>query len=114
MESEQKKEAPPQEELTIPQTVEIVKDASKKIELVPQWQKIFRTWSFYLHGLSVVLTFFAQLLPYMGLLQPVMDDKTYAISMFLLNAAGLGAKFIKQKNLWEYPDQEKQDDNKLV
>lgn len=74
-------------------------------KVVPQWWKIFFTWSFAFHALSVVLTFVDQLLPFFGILQSVMTTEHYATSMFVLNGLGLLSRFIKQKSLWEYhPD----------
>lgn len=110
MESEEKKE--------VPLTKDTATEASlpsPKLTVVPNWKKIFWTWSFAFHSLSVVLTFVDQLLPFLNILQPVLSDNQYAVAMFVLNGLGLLSRFIKQKSLWEYhPDQEKQDDDKLV
>lgn len=82
-----------------------------KVALVPNWRKVFFTWSFAFHSLSVLLTFIDQILPFVGLLEPTMTTQTYAILMFSLNALGLLSRFIKQKNLWQLPE-EKQEDEK--
>lgn len=97
---EQKESVP---EVTIPESVEVVKEKVSKLEVVPNWKKIFLTWSFAFHLFSIVLTFVDQLLPFFGLLEPTMSTNTYAVSMFCLNALGLFSRFIKQKKLWEYP-----------
>lgn len=67
--------------------------------IVPHWRLVFFTWSFWLHSVSVVLTFFEQVLPFFSVLQPALSDKEYAFGMFFLNIAALLAKFIRQKNL---------------
>lgn len=77
-----------------------------KNSVVPNWRKVFFTWSFWFHIASVLLTFIDQLLPYVGLLEPTMTVQTYAICMFTLNALGLFSRFIKQKSLWEIPKEE--------
>ena len=74
-----------------------------KLAVVPNWRKVFLTWSFFFHSLSVVLTFVDQLLPFMNILQPVLSDNQYAVAMFTLNGLGLLSRFIKQKKLWSYP-----------
>jgi len=92
----------PTEELTIPQSAEIVKEKVSKVSVVSNWKKIFLTWSFWLHMCSVVLTFVDQLLPLLGMLEPTMTTQTYALLMFSFNALGLLARFVKQRKLWEY------------
>lgn len=89
----------------------VKKTASKKISVVPNWKQVFFTYSFWLHIASVLLTFIDQILPFVGLLEPTMTTQTYAILMFTLNALGLLSRFIKQKNLWQLPE-EKQEDEK--
>lgn len=74
--------------------------------VVPHWWKIFFTWSFAFHITSVFLTFIEQILPFMGLLESTMSGDTYAVSMFVLNGLGVLSRFIKQRSLWEYPDDE--------
>lgn len=74
-----------------------------KLAVVPNWRKVFLTWSFFFHSLSVVLTFVDQLLPFMNILQPVLSDNQYAVAMFILNGLGLLSRFVKQRKLWEYP-----------
>lgn len=82
----------------------------KTLTVVPNWRKIFFTWSFFFHSLSVVLTFVDQILPFVGMLEPTMTSQSYAILMFVLNGLGLLSRFIKQRKLWEYPSQEEQND----
>ena len=77
-------------------------NAPKKLQLVPNWKKVFLTWSFLFHMLSIVLTFVEQLLPFVGLLEPTMTVQTYGILMFTLNALGVFSRFIRQKKLWSY------------
>jgi len=77
--------------------------APKKLEVVPNWRKVFFTWSFWFHIASVLLTFIDQILPYIGLLEPTMTTQTYALFVFGLNGLGVLSRFIKQKNLWQYP-----------
>lgn len=93
----------------------ILQDSSanvkKKIDIIPNWKRVFFTWSFWFHIASVLLTFIDQILPFVGLLEPTMTTQTYAILMFTLNALGLLSRFIKQKNLWQLPE-EKQEDGK--
>lgn len=74
-----------------------------KNSVVPNWRRVFFTWSFWFHIASVLLTFIDQLLPFLGMLEPTMTVQTYAIFMFVLNALGLFSRFIKQKKLWEIP-----------
>ena len=83
----------------------------KNVKVVPNWKRVFFTYSFWLHIASVILTFIDQILPFVGLLEPTMTTQTYAILMFTLNALGLLSRFIKQKNLWQLPE-EKQEDEK--
>lgn len=80
-----------------------------KVSIVPNWRKVFFTYSFFFHSLSVVLTFVDQLLPYMNLLQPVLSDNQYAVAMFTLNGLGLLSRFIKQRKLWAYPKESDKD-----
>lgn len=104
--SEIKQETNPVE-ITIPETAEIVKEKVSKVSIVPQWRRIFLTWSFWLHMGSVILTFIDQLLPFLGLLEPTMTTQTYALLMFTFNGLGLFARFIKQRKLWEYKPEDK-------
>lgn len=83
----------------------------KKIQVVPNWRKVFLTWSFAFHALSILLTFVDQILPFFSLLEPTMSVQTYAICMFILNMAGVASRFIKQKKLWAYPLEEPKDES---
>ena len=86
-------------EATITSTVS---SSPKKLSVVPNWRKIFFTWSFFFHVSSILLTFVDQLLPFVGLLEPTMTTQTYALVMFVLNALGVFSRFIRQKKLWSY------------
>jgi hypothetical protein len=87
-----------------------MKNLVKKVDVVPNWKRVFFTWSFWFHIASVLLTFIDQILPFVGLLEPTMTTQTYAILMFTLNALGLLSRFIKQKNLWQYPEENQEDE----
>lgn len=89
---------------------EVTLSVPKKLEIVPNWSKVFFTWSFAFHALSVLLTFIDQILPFLGLLEPTMTTQTYAVMMFILNGLGLLSRFIKQRKLWEYPVKEDKED----
>jgi len=99
----------PNSEITIPESAEIVKEKVAKLSVVPQWRKIFLTWSFWFHTASVILTLIEQILPFFSLLEPTMTGTAYGAWMFGLNVAGILSKFIKQKNLWQYTIEEKKD-----
>ena len=73
-----------------------------KIQVIPQWRKVFFTYSFWFYISSILLTFVEQILPFFSLLEPTMTTQTYAICVFTLNALGVLSRFIKQKNLWSY------------
>lgn len=98
------------DEITIEQSAEIVKEKVTKITVVDNWKKVFLTWSFAFHALSVLLTFVDQILPFVGMLEPTMTTQTYAITMFCLNGLGLLSRFIKQRKLWEYRSEESKDE----
>lgn len=80
----------------------IVSSTPKKLVVVPNWKKIFLTWSFWFHITSVLLTLVDQILPFVGLLEPTMTTQTYALVMFTLNALGVVSRFIRQKKLWTF------------
>lgn len=88
-----------QTEATITATVS---STPKKLTVVPNWKKIFLTWSFWFHIASVLLTLVDQILPFVGLLEPTMTTQTYALVMFTLNALGVVSRFIRQKKLWTF------------
>jgi len=79
----------------------------KLLQLVSNWRKQFFTYSFWLNIASIVLTAANIVLPFMGLLQPVLSIEVYGWSMFLLNVAAATSKFIKQEELVK---KEKEDD----
>lgn len=79
----------------------------KQLRLVSNWRKQFFTYSFWLNVASIVLTAANIVLPFMGMLQPVLSIEVYGWSMFLLNVAAATSKFIKQEELAK---KEKEDD----
>lgn len=87
-----------------------MKSLVKKVELMPNWRRIFFTYSFWLTTASVVLTLINIVLPYMGFLQPFLSTAMYGWSMFGLNVCAGIAKFIKQGKLSQYPVKEQDDD----
>lgn len=89
---------------------EVALPVPKKVQLVDNWKKVFLTWSFAFHALSVLLTFVDQILPFVGMLEPTMTTQTYAITMFCLNGLGLLSRFIKQRKLWEYRSEGSKDE----
>lgn len=86
----------------------------KKVKVVPHWRTVLKTYSFWFYLSAIVLTFVEQILPLMGLIEPLMTGTTYALIVFSLNFLGVCARFIQQKKLW-FPsslEQEKQEDEK--
>lgn len=79
----------------------------KKVRVVPHWRTVLKTYSFWFYLSAIVLTFVEQILPLMGLLEPVMTGTTYAVIVFSLNLLGVIARFIQQKKLWFPPSIEK-------
>lgn len=75
----------------------------KKVKVVPHWRTVLKTYSFWFYLSAIVLTFVEQILPLMGLLEPVMTGTTYAVIVFSLNLLGVIARFIQQKKLWFPP-----------
>lgn len=95
-------ETPPQTEITIPQSAEIVKEKVSKIAVVPQWRQILKTYSFYFYISSIILTLVDQILPLLTIIEPVMSGSTYVIVVFTLNILGVASRFVQQRNLWRY------------
>lgn len=91
-----------------------MKSLVKKVKVVPHWRTVLKTYSFWLYLSAIVLTFVEQILPLMGLIEPLMTGTTYAIIVFSLNFLGVVARFIQQKKLWYPPslEEEKQEDEK--
>nr|DAH57206.1 MAG TPA: holin [Caudoviricetes sp.] len=83
----------------------------KNVKVVPHWRKVLKTYSFWLYLSAIVLTFVEQILPLMGLIEPLMTGTTYALIVFGLNFLGVITRFVQQRKLWEYPT-EKQEDEK--
>ena len=84
----------------------------KKVKVVPHWRTVLKTYSFWFYLSSIVLTFVEQILPLMGLLEPVMTGTTYAVMVFCLNLLGVIARFIQQKKLWFPPTAEEDKEDK--
>jgi predicted membrane metal-binding protein len=66
-----------------------MKSLVKKVKVVPHWRTVLKTYSFWLYLSAIVLTFVEQILPLMGLLEPVMTGTTYAVILFSLNLLGV-------------------------
>lgn len=81
-----------------------------KVQLVPNWRKVLKTYSFWINVSSVILTFITVILPYVGFLQPVLTVGQYGWLMFILNASAALARIIKQKKLWDYDGSEDKSD----
>ncbi len=79
----------------------------KTLSVVDNWKRVFFTYSFWLNIFSVVLTAANIVLPFMGLLQPILSVEVYGWAMFTLNVAAATSKFIKQEKLAN--DKEKED-----
>lgn len=83
-----------------------------KVEIVPNWRKVIKTYSFWISVASAVLTLIGVIMPFMGFLQPVLSMEHYAFAMFTMSSLAALARVIKQRKLWDYdPDQEKSDGN---
>lgn len=61
----------------------------KKVKVVPHWRTVLKTYSFWLYLSAIVLTFVEQILPLMGLIEPLMTGTTYAVIVFSLNLLGV-------------------------
>lgn len=80
-----------------------MKSLVKKVKVVPHWRTVLKTYSFWFYLSAIVLTFVEQILPLMGLIEPLMTGTTYALIVFGLNFLGVLARFIQQKKLWLPP-----------
>lgn len=96
--------------ISISDSNEQVKEKSTKIQIVPNWQRVLKTYSFWVMVASVLLSFIEQVLPYMGLVEPMMTGTAYGITMFVLNVSAILFRMIKQRKLWEYPIKEESKD----
>lgn len=86
----------------------------KNVKVVPHWRQVLKTYSFWLYLSAIVLTFVEQVLPILGIIEPLMTGTTYALLVFGLNFIGVLARFVQQKSLW-FPSsfkEEKQEDEK--
>lgn len=84
----------------------------KKVKVVPHWRTVLKTYSFWFYLSAIVLTFVEQILPLMGLIEPLMTGTTYAVIVFSLNLLGVIARFIQQKKLWFPPSIEEDKEDK--
>lgn len=66
------------------------------IRLMDNWKQLLRTYSFIFHGIAALVTLIDVVLPYMSLVEPMMDKGTYGLLMFGLNVAGGVGRLIKQ------------------
>lgn len=82
----------------------------KKVKVVPHWRTVLKTYSFWFYLSAIALTFVEQILPLMGLIEPLMTGTTYALVVFSLNLLGVLARFIQQKKLWFPPSIEDKED----
>lgn len=89
-----------------------MKSLVKKVKVVPHWRTVLKTYSFWFYLSAIVLTFVEQILPLMGLIEPLMTGTTYAVIVFSLNLLGVIARFIQQKKLWFPPSIEEDKEDK--
>lgn len=87
-----------------------MKSLVEKVKVVPHWRTVLKTYSFWFYLSAIVLTFVEQILPLMGLLEPVMTGTTYAVIVFSLNLLGVCARFVQQRKLWDYTPEEPKED----
>lgn len=71
-----------------------------KLQLVPNWSKVLRTYSFWIMVASALLSLVEVILPFFSLLEPTMSVATYGICMFTLNVSAAVFRLIKQHKLW--------------
>lgn len=76
----------------------------KKLQLVPNWKKVLFTYSFWTNILSVILTLVEVILPFFGMLEPMLTPAVYGAAMFTLNVSAAVFRLIKQKKLWPSED----------
>lgn len=89
-----------------------MKSLVKKVKVVPHWRTVLKTYSFWFYLSAIVLTFVEQILPLMGLIEPLMTGTTYTLIVFSLNLLGVLARFVQQKKLWFPPSiEENKEDN---
>lgn len=90
-----------EEPLTKNTETEATINLPNKLQVVPNWRKVLKTYSFWINVSSVILTFITVILPYVGFLQPVLTVGQYGWLMFILNASAALARIIKQKKFWD-------------
>lgn len=77
-----------------------VSSQDKKLQIVPNWRKVLFTYSFWTNILSVILTLVEVILPFFGMLEPMLTPAVYGAAMFTLNVSAAVFRLIKQKKLW--------------
>lgn len=71
-----------------------------KLQLVPNWKKVLRTYSFWVMVASALLTLVEIVLPFFSLLEPTMSVSAYGVCTFVLNVSAPILRLIKQHKLW--------------
>lgn len=89
-----------EEPLTKNTETEATINLTNKLQVVPNWRKVIRTYSFWISISSAVLTMVGVILPFMGFLQPVLSMEHYAWAMFTLSSSAALARVIKQQKFW--------------
>lgn len=97
-----------EEKTEVPLTKETAVEAAvplpaTKLSVVPNWRSVLKTYSFYFYISSILITLIDQILPLLGMIEPLMTGSTYVVVVFTLNLLGVIARFIQQKSLWSYP-----------
>jgi uncharacterized membrane protein len=80
-----------------------------KIAVVPNWKSVLKTYSFWFYVSSIVITLLDQILPLLGMIEPLMTGSTYVVVVFTLNLLGVVSRFIQQRKLWQYPTEPPKD-----
>jgi len=96
-----------EEKTEVPLTKETAVEAAvplpaTKLSVVPNWRSVLKTYSFYFYISSILITLIDQILPLLGMIEPLMTGSTYVLVVFTLNLLGVIARFIQQKRLWVY------------
>lgn len=96
-----------EEKTEVPLTKETAVEAdvplpATKLSVVPNWRSVLKTYSFYFYISSILITLIDQILPLLGMIEPLMTGSTYVVVVFTLNLLGVIARFTQQKKLWVY------------
>lgn len=94
----------PTSKVNIHEDAKKVKSNKQILKIVPHWKRVLKTYSFWFYISAIILTFVEQVLPILGIIEPMMTGTTYAIMVFTLNLFGVIARFIQQKSLWQLPE----------